>query len=245
MNHYFQALVYRCLDIDAAQWLHNTGYRLEDKAFKHFTFSTFLEQARFNPRDKIFHFPREVSFYVSSPLEWLCDQLASNMSRQTTIHLGGERAFKNLFTVASVEKVHEPAVTLGAMQVRAITPIEVHSTFRTSGNKRKTYYYNPFEKEFSLMVEENLQRKWQALYRRKCPFRMRIRPLFPSTRKDLEKIIYFGNGPRRTLVKGWTGRFVLEGDPEFLAFGYDCGLGSRNSQGFGLVGKMEGRRGGG
>jgi len=46
------------------------------------------------------------------------------------------------------------------------------------------------------------------------------------------------------LIKGWKGRYILEGDPQLIRFGYDAGLGSRNSQGYGIfeVMKQEKRR---
>jgi CRISPR-associated endoribonuclease Cas6 len=37
-----------------------------------------------------------------------------------------------------------------------------------------------------------------------------------------------------TWVRGWMGKYLLEGDPGLLKVAYDAGLGSKNSQGFGL-----------
>ena len=40
---------------------------------------------------------------------------------------------------------------------------------------------------------------------------------------------------RGTIIKGWMGRFVLNGNKKLLKLGYDCGIGAKNSQGFGMV----------
>jgi len=50
-----------------------------------------------------------------------------------------------------------------------------------------------------------------------------------------EKIIYFGTGPNKIIIKAWQGHFLLEGSPELIQFGLDAGLGNRNAQGFGMV----------
>jgi len=38
-----------------------------------------------------------------------------------------------------------------------------------------------------------------------------------------------------TKVRGWEGKFWVEGDPELIRIGYEAGFGERNAQGFGMV----------
>lgn len=40
---------------------------------------------------------------------------------------------------------------------------------------------------------------------------------------------------RKTLIKGWVGRYKLSGDKELLKFALNTGLGGRNTQGFGMI----------
>jgi len=87
-NEYFQALIYKYLNVDAAVWLHNTGYRLEEKTFKFFTFSPFLEKASFFPKEKFFLFPQKVSFYIASPFDWILEQFAVNISKTEDLWIG-------------------------------------------------------------------------------------------------------------------------------------------------------------
>ena len=46
---------------------------------------------------------------------------------------------------------------------------------------------------------------------------------------------YFVNGDRKTVIKGWVGKYELSGSMELLKFALDVGLGSRGSQGFGMI----------
>jgi CRISPR-associated endoribonuclease Cas6 len=232
-NEYFQALIYKYLNFDSAAWLHNTGYRLEDKTFKFFTFSPFLEKGRFFSREKFFQFPLKLSFYIASPVDWILEQFAVNISKSEFVRIGQEFPFDNRLMVSSIDVIKEERFTEPRVKVRAITPIETHSTFRTGDNRKKTHYYTPFEEEFSQMVDDNLRRKWCALFKKECPYHLTIKPLFNGNQN--ERIFYFGVGERKTLIKGWKGHYLIEGNQRFLEFGYASGFGSRNTNGCGLV----------
>jgi len=232
-NEYFQALIYKYLNFDYAEWLHNTGYRLEGKTFKFFTFSPFLEKGRFFSREKFFQFPQKLSFYIASPVDWILEQFAVNISKSEFIQIGHEFPFDNRLLVSSIDVIKEERFIESCIKVKAITPIETHSTFRTGADHKKTHYYTPFEEEFSQMVNENLRRKWAALFKNDCPYHLKIKPLFSGNHN--ERIFYFGVGEKKTLIKGWKGYFLIEGHPRFLEFGYASGFGSRNTNGCGLV----------
>jgi CRISPR-associated endoribonuclease Cas6 len=232
-NAYFQALIYKYLNFDAAAWLHNYGYRLEEKTFKFFTYSPFLERGHYFSREKFFQFPKKVSFYIASPVDWILEQFAVNISKSEYIHIGGEFPFNNILMVSSIDIIRMERITQSSTVVKAITPIENHSTFRTEEGRKKTHYYTPFEKEFSLMVDENLRRKWFALFKKECPYHLNIKPLFRGNSN--ERIFYFGVDERKTLIKGWKGKYRIEGHPSFLEFALASGLGSKNTNGCGLV----------
>lgn len=232
-NEFFQALIYQFLNVNEATWLHNTGFQLAEKTFKLFTFSPFLEKAEYFPKEKFFRYPLRVSFLIASPLNWVLEQFASNILKAQEVWIGHEFPFNNRLLVSSVDVIKEMHFMEGNAKVKAITPIEVHSTFRTNEESKKTHYYTPFEKEFSGMIDENLRRKWQALFKRECPYHVSIKPLFHGNQN--ERIFYFGVGKDRTLIKGWKGLYRITGDPVLMEFGYSAGFGSRNTNGCGLV----------
>jgi CRISPR-associated endoribonuclease Cas6 len=49
-----------------------------------------------------------------------------------------------------------------------------------------------------------------------------------------KRITVFKDG-NRIFNRGYMMDLILEGDADFLKFAYDCGLGEKNSMGFGLI----------
>ena len=227
-NNVLQALVYQFLDRLDAVWLHDNGFENNSRKFKLFTFSGIRERGRVNSREKTFAFSNKISFYLSSPVDWILTQFASNIIKARDLNFGNNRV-----SVESIAVMKKKTINGGSIMIRALTPIEVHSTFIKPDGRKLTYYYNPFEDGFAKLVNENLKKKWKAFYKKEMPGDISIKPLFTGSRN--ERIRYFEAGSRKTLIKGWVGRYELSGDKELLKFALDAGLGSRNSQGFGMV----------
>ena len=111
-----------------------------------------------------------------------------------------------------------------------LSPVTIYSTLQSPTGK-KTYYYNPREKEFSILIRDNLLKKYQAYYKRSPDNdEFSIEPLRVS-KKD-EKIVSY----KGFIIKGWMGLYRLNGSPELLKLAYDAGIGGKNSQGFGCFG---------
>jgi len=112
----------------------------------------------------------------------------------------------------------------------------VYSTLQTKEGKKKTYYYSPFESEFTDSLDNNLRKKYVAFFGKEA----RARKLVLETAgRPKEKILKY----RGTIIKGWMGRFVLNGNKKLLKLGYACGIGAKNSQGFGMVAVLNDGRG--
>jgi len=223
-SRHIQALIYNFLDRAPAQWLHEKGFKFENRSFKLFTFSSFLEKPRFIRDKKIFIFPNEISFLISSPVNWVIEQVVQNIVISEKIMLGN-----NVTMISTVEIQKDVNVSKNKIRIKTINPIEVHSTLQEMDGTKKTYYYSPAESEFQDLINKNLQKKWTAFYKESCSYDLKISPV----RLDLcrENIRLF----KKIIIKGWVGHFWLEGDPEFLKFGLETGLGSRSSAGFGMV----------
>jgi CRISPR-associated endoribonuclease Cas6 len=122
------------------------------------------------------------------------------------------------------------------MTINMLSPITCYSTLKKADGKSKVYYYNPFEEEFSLLLKNNLKKKYQLIFG-KTPknFEFEITP-YKVSKKD-EKIVLYKKITKRqrkpTTIRAWMGVYFLKGDPQILKLSYDAGLGSKNSQGFG------------
>ncbi len=224
-SNYIQAIVYDFLDRVSAQWLHEKGFKYEKRSFKLFTFSSLHEKPKYLKEKKQFIFPNEVSFTISSPVNWVLEQVAKNIVISEKVRIGS-----NITTVSTIEIIEDYDVTNKKLRVQTVNPIEVHSTLFKADGAKKTYYYSPAENEFQDLINKNLQKKWTAFYQEDCPYDLKISPVRIDLCKENRRTF------KGIIIKGWTGHFWIEGDPVFLKFGLACGLGSRSSAGFGMVG---------
>jgi len=223
-NYLTQALVYHLIDKIPAKWLHDGGFKIDKRSFKLFTFSSIIEKGRYQSSKELFIFPHMISFYVSSPVSWILEQVAKNTVFSEKLQFG-----ENLMNISSVEVVRDEDIEANRIRINALTPIETHSTLLKGDGGKKTYYYSPTESEYSALINENLRKKWSAYYREECPYHIKTEPV--QMKYCRERIRSF----KGTVIKGWTGHFWLEGEPEFLQFALATGLGSRNSGGFGFI----------
>jgi len=226
-NHHIQAFIYNYLGNDA-NWLHNKGYSYEKRKFKLFCFSSILQKGRIIKSRRIFKFPKRISIIVTSPKQWILQDFSSNLISKEKVEL-----WRNILNIEAISVFKKESFEKNNIKVKALSPIEVHSTFASQLGKRKTYYYSPFENEFSLLINKNMKKKWYANYNQECEYNISITPLFKDREK--ETIINYGPEEEQFVVKGWKGRYRLSGDPKILQFALDAGLGSKNSQGFGCI----------
>ncbi len=227
-NNILQGLIYQYLDRMDSAWLHEYGFEFGSRKFKLFVFSEIRERGIINRNTQTFTFFNKISFYLSSPVDWIMTQFAGNIIRARDLDFGN-----NKVSVESISVMKDRAIDGSSITVSAMTPIEVHSTLVKPDGRKLTHYYSSFEDEFGRLINNNMIKKWGALYNREAPGSIFIKPLYSGNRN--ERVRYFVSNGRKTVVKGWLGRYVLSGDRDLLRFALDAGLGSRNSQGFGMV----------
>lgn len=244
-NSLLQGLVYRLMAGTAiAGFLHDRGFLRGRRSYKMFTFSRV--EGRYDlvefgerpagpgasrgdmaggqappARKRFLRFSGPVRLTVSSPYEPVCHVIANNALKGGEVWLGTQ--------ALEVEGVRFQTVSLPRppLRLRARTPITVYSTVTRQDGSRFTYYFEPRSGEFERLVAENLVRKFEAFWGRPYDgqgvtilWRGRARP----------HIVRF----RRGVIKGFTGVFDVEGDPELIRLGIEAGFGSKNAQGFGL-----------
>ena len=223
-----QGLIYNFLDNASAKWLHDNGFSYEKRRFKMFTFSSILEKGRYLREKGEFLFPKKISFYVSSPADWILEQVASNFLSSEEFYLG-----KNRLSLSAISVIKRPVFETEMVKIKALTPLTIRSgNFEKYGKKFHTF--SPFEEDFSRLIGENAKKKWEAFYKRECGYELKILPFFDNEKK-YKRVVYYGTDEKkRTVIEGWSGEYILQGKKELLSFLYDTGLGERNSQGFGM-----------
>jgi len=233
-NHELQSFIYRHISPELADFLHKEGYPLGKRKFKLFTFSRLLGKYHINSREEKIIFSGSISFYLSSPQEKFIQQFAETLLKSPQVALSRSR---NSFVISSVEVFPQPHIQ-GGVTIRMLSPVTIYSTLFSASGKKKTYYYSPFEKEFSQLIRANILKKYQALYG--TPYDEKPnRPHFQISPQKIsqnseKKIKYIPSSGSYTLIKAWLGTYRIRGDPKLISLAYDSGLGSKNSQGFGM-----------
>lgn len=232
-NHILQGFIYHHISPELSAFLHQEGYLYEKRSFKLFCFSNLMGRYRIqNKEEKTIEFSPPFKLVVSSPVERFIQELAETLLKKPEIDLYGQPVL-----IESIE-VHPTPTINGELLVKMLSPMTMSSTLKTADNRTKRYYYSPFEKDFSLLIEANARKKYQAFHKTSADgLKMEVIP--ERVNKSCEKILNF----KDTVIKAWTGSYRLKGSPELLHTAYACGLGGRNSQGFGMMGILPNGRG--
>ncbi len=111
----------------------------------------------------------------------------------------------------------------GKALIEVVSPVIAYSTLENN----YTYYYTPEERGFYELTKLNAYRRYDAI-NKTAPGDIEFRPVHVH---KSDKVVTKYRG---TIIVGWKGMYELEGDPELIDFLYQTGLGSKNSQGFGM-----------
>ena len=248
-NSALQALIYSTFSDEIASSIHEKGFTLGKRHFKLFTFSRILNRGnkvfgsklrdlkkqlgvdkdfyfkskRMTAEEEALYFEGGIEFYFSSPKDFLIEDIGNKAISIPQTTLLGQDIF-----VTSIEVMSNPGFST-KMNIKMLSPMTVYSTMKTEEGNAKTYYYSPYEKEFSILVQKNSQKKYQLINNTSTNGTLKITPLHFNEKRN-RMVVYFKN----TRVEGWTGVFTLEGDVGLIKATYDAGIGSKNSEGFGM-----------
>ncbi|MGI5920676.1 MAG: CRISPR-associated endoribonuclease Cas6 [Syntrophomonadaceae bacterium] len=222
-NHILQGFLYNSIsDQDYRQFLHHTGYEVNNKVFRLFTFSRILGTFRMNRTTGTITFQPPIHIVISSPLEAFITDLAESLIKSDMLFLG-----HNILEIASIN-VYRKTVFHGSVQVKMLSPMVAYSTVIEDGKKR-TEYFSPWKSRFSEIARQNLLSKYQILYG-ESPQNQEFTIIPNGMQERKFKIVANYKG---TIIEAYNGIYWLKGNPELIEVAYETGLGSKNSQGFG------------
>lgn len=222
-NYIMQAVVLKWLgDENYSKFVHDKGYEYNKRKYKLYTFSKVFGKFKIDKASNTITFFNKANFLISSGDDEFLIYLVANILKNDKYEINSQEIRINK-TETCYEKVGEKA------NVYTKSPIVVYSTFEIEGRK-KTYYYSPYERDFSDMLRKNLINKYKALHGMEPKdISFIIKQL--NNKKLNESVVRY----KGIIIKGWSGEFLMEGSPELLQLAYDTGLGSKNSQGFGCI----------
>ncbi len=248
-NSTVQGLIYKTFSEEISNFLHNEGYRFEKRSFKLFTFSRILNRGmklfgeRLSSAKRTLNFPDTftfgtrnkehdeealffkggIEFYFSSPKNKLIEDMANRAIMNPEASVFGQELF-----VSSVEVLKTPQFD-GEVSIKMLSPVTVYSTILSQSGKPLTYYYSPYEDEFSKLISGNAKKKHFLLTGEESVGNLALTPLYFSEKRN-RVIAYFKN----TRIEAWTGVFKLKGDISLIKTVYETGIGGKNSAGFGM-----------
>jgi len=222
-NNILQGFLYKNLtDKDYRTFLHDTGYQLADKRFKLFTYSRLLGKFRMLKDTGIIAFSSPITLVVAAGVEPFITDLAETLIKSERCYLGD-----NPVDIKSIS-VHKKFTPTDKVQIKMLSPIVAHRTI-FEGEKKRTEYYSPWQKEFGQLVTNNLLRKYQIIHGN-LPENLDFR-VIPNGNQESKfaRVINY----KEFFIKGYAGIYWLKGNPDLIEVAYNTGLGSKNSQGFG------------
>lgn len=213
-NHQVQSAIYAKLgEVGQSDFWHDTGY-VNGKVFKSFAFGSLC--GKYTVKDKRIIFREEIALEIRSPIPAFCDTLQRSFELNPRIKLA-----QTVLDVTDIQTGNLHINTDSAV-FTAQSPVIAYST---DENKRR-YFFGPEDDVFIGMLTKNYEHKYLAVTGQN-PDEILIEPLGRHRRVAT----YF----KQSRLLGWKGDYRISGSSKALEFIYNTGLGSKNSQGFGLL----------
>lgn len=225
-----QGFIYKELlkdDPAYSEFLHNFGYLGGDKPFKLFHFSwlkgNYDTEYDIESNSKRIIFNDDVHFELRSSMPEFNKLVSHRLSEQHIFVLDGNQIVLNGLEIGDKEFFDNHAHVV----MRSPLVLKNHSSD----------YMSPQDDDFNIVLNNNYRRKHLAAFGREPVGKIWIDPNSWRKQKKVPtkyKLEDEDNKKKDPIIEGYLGEFELEGDPHALSFLYDVGLGSGNSDGFGM-----------
>ncbi len=223
-----------------ADFLHREGYpNSHKKKLKLFVFSKLF----FDRAAKVINNTLQLTdvplcwFFISSPMEeTFVQNFVIGLFEKSEIAIGNKQNVLR-FTTQQVESLPAPILT-NEMHGRTLSPISISVSHPVTRNPQ---YLLPLDENTSRVICNNLRLKYETIHEKSYDGEIdwNADKNYISERggeTKTTKLITIKEGtPEETKVKGFNCPFILHGEPEILRVAFECGLGERNSIGFGMI----------
>lgn len=220
-----------------ANWLHEIGYKSgKGKPYKMFTFSK-LNTNQINKdylAKNILKSDGNLRFYFASPVN---DKIILNFiqgaMQNGKIKIGAVDLPQTEFTIKSINML--PIITYENTHIyRTISPICV-SNF----NKGKVEYIFPNNEQIEAKLVNNLKEKYKILYEKDFNQNLQVEIIDKSQFKQ-KNIIIKENTESQGRIKAFETHIRINTTAEMHKIAQECGIGERNSMGFGMIERIGG-----
>jgi CRISPR-associated endoribonuclease Cas6 len=222
-NHILQAVILKWInDENYKNFLHDKGFTCRDRVFKLFTFSRIYgEKKFFNSQNNTLTFYEKIKLKIAGLDDYFLENIVKTYFFEDYFEISNKKIYLDSIKGEKIENKKNKII------VKTLSPVTIYSTVEIH-DKKKTYYYHPSEVEFSVLLKNNLIKKYESFYGKKIE-NAEFKVLKHKNLK--QSVVRYKN----FIIKGWNGIFELQGSPELLNIALNAGLGGKNSQGFGFV----------
>lgn len=223
-NHILSAIIYnKIADLNFANELHSS------KSFKFFTFSQIYIPKRRIVKDGIIAKDGVISFYISSPNDFLIKSLVDGFLEDLEISFQNQK-----LTIQKIEALKTPEFS-SKSEFKTLAPIIVRTKKEIDG-ELKIWDLAPSDKFFK-SLENNLIKKYIKFNNlTKTDKKINI---YSDMNFVKRKRISINKGNATTHHRAYMMDLILEGDLDLIEFAYDVGIGEKNSMGFGMIKLLE------
>lgn len=216
---------------EIAQWLHDNGY-IDEKGrkIKLFNFS-FLKFNKLKIDNGYIKTSGPISFIFSSPIETqLIKTFMYGILKKPIFELMNKKN-KVSFNISSIE-LQEENEFFPTGRYKMATPATVSVQENTNGGKRVKYLH-PTDERFTIQLSKNLRKKCKLLTNNDKMKDINFKINSETIQSKLVAIKE--NTPNEIKVKGYSFEFEMEAPEEIHRIAYYCGIGEKNSVGFGMI----------
>lgn len=227
------AYIYHTLakgDAQYATWLHENGFNMEGKQFRLFSFSNLIvDKIKIDKEaNRLLLLSNTAELQISFLPERSTEEFVKGVFSEQVFMLGDKQS-KVQFMVQGIEMLPTPAFN-GELKGKTLSPICI-STKRDNGS---IDYFALDDSRAQATLLNNLLHKYHAFYGKEYDGDMRFE--WKTVTEPRSKLITIKAGtPQQTKVKAYNCNFSLQANNELLRLAYECGLGEKNSMGFGMV----------
>lgn len=242
-NYQLSSAIYNLLRFGSpefSRFLHNSGFRIDGKKYKLFTFALRFDKIEVKDNYLILKSPK-VTLHISSPLiDTFIKNFVIGTFENKVIDITDKDQSIN-FRIITAEILPELVFT-NKMKFILLAPM-ILSTLKDYDGKMQQYYLRPEDKDdINRVLTKNLLNKKGLLNRNQtidgfCNL-IWDEEYLKKNKRITKKITINENGRFPIDVIGIQAPFTIEGDPELIKVGYECGFGEKNSMGFGMVNKI-------
>lgn len=229
------ALIYRVIsksDSLFSEWLHENGFKSENKRFKLFTFSRFhIPQYRIEG-DCIRIMSDTIEWYISFLPERTTQEFIQGLFQNHTFELGTRKANVQ-FNVREISVVPPPTFE-NTMSFKTLSPICIS----LKNDDGKVDYLSPEHPKATSLIRQNLLSKYHAFYGEQFAQDFDFDFKVLNTPKSVLVTIKSGT-PQQTRVRGFMCKFRMTAPHELMKIAYDAGVGEKGSIGFGMVKEID------